>query len=230
MTIFGDDVPILVDDDRSPESDKIAAVAEKYGCSYMVGKERRGHFAGDIQTFVNAIVFGKEQQSDLTLKISQRVVPVLPAFREVFERAFADPKIMVALPGRPRHIARPMARFYSKFGILTDVVGIRTGAMEASDLVTVYRERFQNSKNLADALVETTWGHLIATKFPSGAAVLPELANPEPFKAKIYLRKSQAMEREYEQVAAMHGIKGQWNVAEWAVIEGSRYFCRPAKI
>lgn len=227
--IFGDDVAILIDDDRSENSDKIREIAEKYDCSYVCSEMQRGHFAGDLQTFVNSMVFCKSAKADVGLKISQRVIPVLPAFRECVEKAFENPQIQIALPGKinPRHIARPMARFYGQFGILTDVMAIRRDAMPPQELVDVYRKRFTGSPNHADSLIETTWGWILANRFPNAHVIIPEWTNHEPFKPKIYLRKSQALEREYAQIASMHGIEGTWNLAEWGMIERKNYLCRP---
>lgn len=227
--IFGDDVDICIDDDLSENSPKIREIAERYECGYVCSPVQRGHFAGDLQTFLTAIAFGKQTECDLVLKISQRVIPVLPAFREVAEKAFSNPEIIVALPGKPKmnQIARPAARFYSSFGILTDVVAIRNGALEPEELLDVYRKRFTTSTNHADSLIETTWGWLLAQKFKHSTAIIPEWTNHEAFKPKIYLRKSQAMESEYATLAAMHDLVGTWDVREWGLIEGKNYLCRP---
>lgn len=227
--IFGDDVPICIDDDKSESSGKIEAIAEKYDCYYVCSEKRRGHFAGDCQTIVNSLVFGNQIQSDISLKISQRVIPVLPRFREIFEEAFANPQIQIVVPGqiKQNQIARPAAMFFSKFGILTDVIGFRTGALDPTAFVDVYRERFQRGKNHADSLIETTIGYLIASRFKDAAVISDELANHKPFQPKIYLRKSQALEREYQQIADMHGIAGQWDLRDWGLVERADYFCRP---
>lgn len=227
--IFGDDVAILIDDDKSENSDRIREIAEKYDCSYVCSKMRRGHFSGDITTFINTLVFGKQVGCDIALKLSQRVVPVLPSFREAFEKAFANPQIQIVLPGKigNNQIARPSARFFQLFGILTDVAAFRNGAIEPEELVSIYRERFTTGKNHADALVETLFGHLLATKFKDSAVVLPELANYQPFKPKPYLRKSQCLEREYQALADMHGLTGSWDVRDWGLIERQGYLCRP---
>lgn len=227
--IFGDDVPICIDDDKSDQSPKIQEIAEQYGCGYVYGEKRRGHFCGDAQTITTALAFGQQTKSDVSLKISQRLVPILPRFRECIEEAFANPAIQIVVPGRIKmnQIARPSARFFSSFGLLTDVVAFRTGAIEPEEWIAFYRERFQKSTNHADSLIEITVGHLIATKFKDAAAVLDELANYTPFKPKIFLRKSQCLEREYEQLADMHNIKGSWSVLDWAQIEQRDYFCRP---
>src|SRR5207302_724487 len=70
--IFGDDVSICIDDDKSPESPKIEAVADKHGCHYICSTERRGHFAGDAQTIATCLAFGKQTGADYSLKLSQR--------------------------------------------------------------------------------------------------------------------------------------------------------------
>lgn len=230
--IFGDDVDICIDDDLSENSPTIQEISEQYGCGYVCGEKPRGHFAGDAQTIATALAFGQQTKSDVSLKLSQRVIPVLPRFRECIEEAFANPAIQIVVPGRIKmnQIARPSARFFASFGLLTDLVAFRTGAITPEEWIEFYRERFQKSTNHADSLIEVTVGHLIATKFKDAAMVLEELANYKPFAPKIFLRKSQCLEREYQQLADMHGIKGSWNILDWAQIEKQNYFCRPVQV
>lgn len=230
--IFGDDVPICIDDDKSEFSPKIQAIAEKYNCGYLCGPVQRGHFAGDAQTITTTLAFGKQMDADIALKLSQRVIPVLPRFRECIEEAFSNPAIKIVVPGRIRmnQIARPSARFFSSFGILTDLIAFRRDAIEPEDFIQFYRDRFQKSTNHADSLIEITIGSLMAERFKDASLALDELANHEPFKPKIYLRKAQALEREYQQVADMHGLTGSWNVLDWGMIEKQNYFCRPTQV
>lgn len=166
-TVLGGDVPILLSDDLSDRSCDIKALADKYDCDYAVGPGRRSHFSGDLQAFLCAIAFCDATESDAVIKMSQRFIPVLPAFREALERAFSNPAVMVGLPGKPseKQIARPAARFYAKFGILTDVVAMRRGCITGQAVFDVYRERVQHPKTKSDSFVETTWGWLLANRF-----------------------------------------------------------------
>lgn len=232
LRIFGDDCQIILSDDKSPESGRIREVADRYSCFYHCSKQRRSHFSGDIQSFVTAIEFSRLTGCDAALKLSQRLIPVLPKFRTSLEAALQERRINVALPGRmnPNQVARPQAKFYARFGFLTDVVAIRTGSITPEELIDTYRERFRKAQKHHDCLVETTWGHLLAHRFKDAYQIVHELTNHVPFKPKIYLRKAQSTVIDYQQVAAMEGLSGNYDLREWAVIEGKGYFCRPTTV
>lgn len=225
--LFGHDTPILISDDISDKSQQIKALADSLDCAYVVGEGQRGHFGGDMQAVLNSIVFGS--QSDVSLKISQRFIPVLPEFVDALERAFNNPRNKVALPGQmeARQIARPQAAFYGRFGILTDAIGIRTGAISEQELLDAYINRVRNPKARSDCFVETTFGWLLATKFKDAHVILPEWTNHKPFTAKVYLRKSQSNNNEYAKVAEMEDVKGDWDLREWGIIEKGFYMPKP---
>lgn len=231
-TIFGQDVPIILADDKSFESRAIEVLAEGLEVDYTCSPYRRSHFSGDWNAFVMSAAFASGLHKDIALKISQRLIPVLPRFRECIEEAFSDPNVQVALPGRPNptQIARPQSRFYSKFGILTDVLAFRNGAITSTELVDLYRKRFTEGKTHQESLVECTWGWLLANRFEGKFRVLPELTNHTPMEPKIFLRKSQSIPRDYEQVARMEGMtQTDWPLFEWGIMEGKDYRCRPTR-
>jgi hypothetical protein len=233
QTIFGEDTHILLSDDKSPESDAIAKLAARYGCDYLASNRRRSHFSGDMQAFVNAATYAHAADADIALKLSQRLIPVLPAFRECLERVFSNDNVSVASPGRPNRnqIARPQARFYTAFGILTDVLAFRRGSVTGADLIELYRERFTNAKSHGECLIETTWGALLSGPRLKGSHVtVPELTNHVPFQPKIYLRKSQSTTQDYQAVAALEDLHGNYDLREWIAIEKERYFCRPTAV
>lgn len=230
--LFGDDVPILVSDDHSNESKAIEQVADKRGWAYICGRKRRSHFSGDIQAFINGLKFSEQTESDAVIKLSQRFIPVLPGFKEAADQAFADDRTLVILPGQisKNQIARPAAGFYSRFGILTDVLAVRRGAITPEEFMEVYRRRVLEEKNRWDSFAETTWGWLIDTKFEKSNKRIPEWTNYVPFTPKLFLRKSQSTPAEYAAVAAMEGLTGEWDVREWIQIERERYKARPDRV
>lgn len=219
--IWGADVPILISDDRSPESAAMERLAEELECDYICPEKRRSHFSGDFQSFINGLVFALEIGADVVLKLSQRCIPVLPEFRTAMEQAFEDERCKVVLPGQlnPQQIARPGARFYRKFGILTDALAMRSDAIEPDELLGVYRER--NKGRPADSFAETTWGALLDKKFPTAHKILPEWTYHRPGQPKLYLRKSQSGSSDYQQVAMMEGLNVRdFDLREWIQIEG----------
>ena len=95
----------------------------------------------------------------------------------------------------------------------------------------VYRIRCRSAKKQADCLVESAWGWLLQHDLPGRHRLLSELAVYQPFKPKPYLRKAQCTADDYAKVAAMEGMTGrQWDVREWADIEGPKYFCRSKEV
>lgn len=231
--IFGPETECIVCDNVSPESPRIKEVAEKHDAAYSCITPRQSHFAADWQTFINGLVFARRVGADICMKISQRFVPVLPRFKGVLDAAFDNPQIWIVLPGRPqlRQIARPQARFYSKFGCLTDFVAMRVSEINPNMMLQRYRERVAHPKAKWDSLIECTIGDLIANEWKDHHLLAPELTNHVAFQPKLYLRKAQSTQAEYAKVAAMDGIKGNWNLEEWLRIEGKvLYFCKPTKV
>lgn len=196
-------------------------LAEELECDYICPDKRRSHFSGDFQSFINGLVFALEIGADIVLKLSQRCIPVLPEFRTAMERAFEDDRCMVVLPGQlnPQQIARPGARFYRKFGLLTDIVAMRSDAISPEELLRVYRER--NRGKPAESFSETTWGFLLEQKFGGHRhRLLDEWTHHQPGKPKLYLRKSQSSASDYQQVALMEGLKEfNFDLREWIQIE-----------
>lgn len=226
--IFGEETPILLSDDRSDASKDIQALALKYDCNYYGSNKRRSHFSGDCQAVINAIVFGRECGADIALKLSQRLIIVRPEFRTAMERAFADPEVQIALPGRiPKNqISRPSSVFYSRFGLLSDVVAIRPNAIEPEEFLSIYRDRCAVGKHPAESFVETSLGFILDKKFGGNKhRLVTEWSVHKQGQPKIYLRKSQSSSSDYQQIAMhedVHSPTG-WDLSEWKTIEGRNY-------
>lgn len=223
------DVPVLISDDASSESDAIKSIADAHSCDYCCSEKRRGHFANDMQTFINALIFGRELGVDIVIKCSQRLIPVQPRLLEPMFKAFSNPECQIVLPGRinRNQISRPSARFYGRFGILSDLVAMRVGCIEPDELLSIYRHRNTNGKP-SDSFSETTLGTLLATHFAGNRhRILDEWTNHRQGHAKLYLRKSQSSSSDYCQIAAMEGLvadHSRYPLAEWREIEtGGRY-------
>lgn len=226
--IFGPDTCILISDDKSTESEAIENLAKELSCDYVVSKKRMSHFSGDCQSLLNAIVFGRECGADIALKLSQRFILVRPEFRTAMEKAFADPEVQIALPGRiPKNqIARPSSVFYSRFGLLSDVVAIRPNAIEPEEFLSIYRDRCAVGKHPAESFVETSLGFILDKKFGGNKhRLLTEWSVHNQGQAKIYLRKSQSSSSDYQQVAMMENVHSPtgWDLREWREVELKNY-------
>lgn len=187
------------------------------------------HHSGDWQALINSLVFARQNKSHIAIKISQRLIPVHPEFWSPMFKAFEDDNVSIVVPGRldMKQVARPTARFFTKFPLLTDIVAMRVRDVKPEMLLQVYRDRFNGAKTHHDVLVEFAMNHLITTHFIGKTVTLDQWSRHEVFKPKLFLRRSQSIPSEYAKIAEMEGVKGDWNLAEWAVIEKKNYACRP---
>lgn len=222
--------PILISDDPAPESVHIENLAKEVGCDYRGARVRRGHFAADFQSLVNALVFAEAVGADVAVKASQRFIFRKPEAIDVLRKCFANPNIMAATPGQPKHHnGSAPARGFGTFGTLSDVVAIRVGAMSAEQLLHLYRARIIREKVPWASFIECLVDELHSNVFPGRTMKLAELTNPT--QDPIYLRRYQANEKDYRELALTHGFNGQFPLAEWGQIEpGNAYFCRPVVI
>lgn len=221
--------PILVCDDRAAESDAIKEYADQYGAQYRCSRVRRGHFAADFQSLVNAIVFAQSTGSDVAVKISQRFVFRKPESIDVIRKCFENPNIMAASPGQPKVTAGSAgARGFGAFGTLSDIVAIRTGALSPEQLLHLYRARLLREKVPWASFIECVVDELHNNVFPGRTIKIPELTNPTA--DPIYLRRYQATENQYRQLAHENGFNGLFPLTEWREIEKMGYMCKPKVI
>jgi len=227
LRLFGEDTLVLVSDDRSPNSDAIKAIADKHGAGYVVGEKRCSHFSGDLQCFINASKFGELTGCDVIIKISQRFVPAHEQFVNVLLSPFEEPGVAMVFPGQPKknQMARPGAMFYSGFGLLTDCVAWRPKELMAGQIESFYRDQLTDvtDQKKGKHLVEVTFGRIAAKLLDGRIRSLDALANHHIGKPKLFLRKAQSNRGEYINLAKQHGIEGDFDVREWAAIEGKDY-------
>lgn len=219
--------PILVSDDRGPESDMIRNTAEEHAASYRCPKIRKGHFANDYASIMNAVAFAEAAGADVAIKVSQRFIFRKPESIDVIHKTFSDPNIMVATPGQPRVMpgkGKP-ADGFGKFTILSDVVMIRVGAITPMELLVLYRSRLLRENVPWASFIECTVDELHHSKFPGRTAKIEELTNPTP--DPIYLRRYQAVTAQYQELALSHGFNGPFPLIEWAALDGRNYICKP---
>lgn len=228
--VFGD-VPILVSDDLSESSGAIKAVAETLGCAYVCPPSRRSHTSGDLQSFINGAAFATQMGSDVVLKLSQRLIPMARLDKLILPH-FENPETWIVIPGQPdlNTFARPSAKFFNKFTALTDIVAWRPERLPAAKLAELYRAQCSGAKQRSDQFIEVFWGTLTTGDYKDHSVYVKELANPQLGKAKAFLRKAQSHQHEYANLAAAHGIAGDWTTAEWAHIEKKGYMALATKL
>jgi hypothetical protein len=224
------DSPILISDDKSDQSDDIKKLAEEFGCAFSGSTIRRGHFAGDIQSAVNGLSFAEQVGADIMLKLSQRLIPVLPKFREFIEQPFEDQRIRIVVPGRisSSQIRLPQSKFFSGMGILTDVYAIRVGSISPQQFLNNYLDGMKFGRFASALLVECSIGKLLASHFNGSSYISMDLANHKPSEPMAFLRKAQADPNAYQMIASLHGLTGgNYDTREIGAIEGRGYLCRP---
>lgn len=224
------DSSILVSDDRGPESEMIRQTAEEHGAIYRCPAIRKGHFANDYASIMNSVAFAEAAGADVAIKVSQRFIFRKPESIDVIHKTFSDPNILAATPGQPRVMPGKgrAANGFGKFTILSDVVMIRVGAITPEDLLIMYRERLLREKVAWASFVECAVDELHSNKFPGRTARVEELTNPTT--DPIYLRRYQAAEGQYRELASSHGFGGIFPTVEWAQIEQRNYLCKPVVV
>lgn len=219
--------PILVSDDRGPESDMIRQLAEEHGVAYRGSTKRRGHFASDYLSIMNSVAFAEAAGADVAIKVSQRFIFRKPESIDVIHKVFSDLNIMAATPGQPRVMPGKgkAANGFGNFTILSDVVMIRVGAITPEELLIMYRSRILREKTNWKTFIEGAVDELHHNKFPGRTAKIQELTNPT--EDPIYLRRYQAKEQQYRDLALSNGFEGVFPLCEWAQIEQRNYLCKP---
>lgn len=221
--------PVLVSDDRANESPGIESLASRYSAAYICSKIRRGHFAADMNSLVNALVFAKARECDVAVKVSQRFIFRKPESIEWIKRCFENPEICAATPGQPTQVngASRASKGFAAFTTLSDVVAIRVGSISPEELIAMYREKFVTDRAPWGSFIEVAVDQLHSKKFPGRTLKIDQLTNPNPPEDPIYLRRYQTSPELYHKLAAEHGIGGKFTVEEWGAIEGRKYLCKP---
>lgn len=228
---FRPDAPILVSDDPSQETPHITKLCEEMNVQYRGARTKRGHFAGDFQSMVNALAFGEANGCDLTLKISQRCIFRRPEAIEAIEKAFENPNIMVATPGKPTvHTGSRPSQGFGAFGTLSDLVIWRVGCMTGEQLLHLYRARLMREKVPWASFVECLVDELHSNTFPGRSVKIEEVTNPTPPQDPMFLRRYQIDEKVYRELALKHGWNAQFHLGEWGQLEQGAYLCKPVVV
>lgn len=227
--VFGPDVPILLSDGKSVNSDKMCELAERYDAFYVGESENRGHFCGCQQTTINSLVFGQQMNADVTLKCNQRFILLRPELVGILEMVFGNPEIQLALPGRPDPAGITGSKFYASFPYLVDCVAWRTGAIDPEFAKSSYESSWKNGTHPHAAYTETWYSNLIKERFTKQHAILNCLTNNYKNQPKFFLRKIQSSRQEYVDLAVENKMESfEFPVCEWAALKGSSYKPRPA--
>lgn len=228
--IFGTETPILVADDRSPNSGQIESIAGKYGAAYTCSRVRRGHFAGDLAGIVAGLAFAESHGADVFVKVSFRLILLDPQLRNDFENYFTNMPIDLALPQRlhPSQTIDKRGAGFLAMPLLTDVILFRVGVISPQMLIDLYRKKVATEgKTVKHAsFIEALFVDLKHELGPRCMA-LNELSCHVPGQPHRFLRKIQNHRQQFVDLAQSLGISGPFVTDEWARIDGPNYRPRP---
>lgn len=71
-------LPILINDDCSPEALELNALCREYGAEFRSNKQRSGHTVGDISAYLCGLQWAASLGVDLLVKMSRRFIPLHP--------------------------------------------------------------------------------------------------------------------------------------------------------
>jgi len=232
--VFGDDLPIQVRDDRSPETPQNRAIAGQHRCSFKTNDSPVGHFQGDMQAFIDALALAEHVGADVAVKTSQRFMIIHKDVKRIVEERFAaNPAVAAVFPGSPnaRLIHRGHTKF-AKFAMLTDVAFMRVGPgmLSAQWLKEAYEHQIHHSKSYQDQFVEVFWDAVRNSALENRVHLCPEITDHSGRHAKYFLRRYQNLSGEYLAWAERFGIPDarhkQWTTAERASLH-KHYDPRP---
>lgn len=216
---FGKETPIVVRDDRSTESHLVEQVAAKHDCYYACNDTPLGHFAGDIQAFIDALALAEQVGADVAIKISQRAMVSHPGIRAVVEHYFErNPDIDVLMPGRPNaRKIREGHKQFARFPCLTDIVFMRASKIQPAMIKEQYEDQVRNGQRYHDSFVEVFWDKMRNQHLGGRVLTIPEITDHEQGRPCFYLRRYQNRPEEYESRARRFGIaEGPWVLGERA--------------
>lgn len=226
--IFGD-VPILVSDGASPNSDKISDIADRYGAYYWCDGVNAGHFQGCMANSINALAFAKENDCDFALKINQRFILVHDGIKAIIEQVFAHPHIALAMPGRADPVQlNPQSRFHASFPLQPDCIFMRVKDVDPGKLTEQYRARCANKADKYGSYTEIFWMDRVNNEYKGRWSALHCLTVRRRGWPCFFIRKAMAGPGDYMKAAQDVGLKlFNFPVSEWARLRGKFYYPMP---
>ncbi len=223
------DAAVLVSDDRSDQTDEIDAISAEYDSAFVTSNARRGHCGGKIQSVVSGLSFAQQEGADILLVLNQRLVPVLPVFREYVEGPFTDLRTNIMVAGRTTksQISLPSSKYFNGLGLLTDVLGIRVGSISPADFLKAYTDGYKHGGFFIGLLIEPFLGKLIGSYFKESTHVSYSLGDAKVI-APAFLRREQGTSADYQALASQRGIAGEFDCRDWLEIEPNTLMMRPS--
>lgn len=215
--VFGDDLPITITDDPSIDSHMVEAVAARRDCYYNRPDVPLGHFAGDIQTFIDALELADQKGADIAIKMSQRCMVAHKDLRAIIEAKFRNPLTAIVMPGRPNpNFIRVGHQQFARFPILTDMVFMRREHVSSRTIKDEYEAQLAKGKEYHDCFVEVFFDRLRNNQYRDRVELCEEITNHRGGQPPYYIRRYQNLPEHYTQMAERFGIHrtGTWELEE----------------
>lgn len=221
--------PVLISDDVSEASGQIKSVAEKYGCAYTCSRVRKNHFAGDLQSIINSLVFAKSVGADVACKISLRLILMDPKLKDMMADRFTNHLCSMIAPCKvqPNQLLRRESMTFTMLPLLTDFLAFKVSDIQPQELIDHYRNKLSSERVKHAALIEALACDLAHGKFKDRHYISDELGRHQPGQPHRFLRKCQNNQIQYLDLARHLGIAGEFNTFEWSKLEGVNYSPRP---
>lgn len=98
------DIPILVIDDHSPQWEEVAILSRKHKAEFIVNEARLNHWAGDLNVFRKGLIWAKENNIDLLLKLSRRRIVYKSIVQELLNLANQTYKLGISFYSNPAYL------------------------------------------------------------------------------------------------------------------------------
>lgn len=223
--------PILVSDDRSDNSPLIESAACKYGAAYICTRVKKGHFAGDLQSIINGLVFAESNGCDVLVKCSQRFILLDKQIKGDLDNYCLTKDMSLGLPQK-LHPAQTITKSgvgFCQLPILTDFIAIRIGRITPQGLLDKYKRKVLTEKVNHRSFVEAVFNdyrHEMGEK----CVLLNELSTHIPGVPHRFMRKVMNHRAQYLDLARSVGIEGSFDTREWSGIQGVNYQPRPVVV
>lgn len=225
--IFGTS-PILVSDDKSDASPLIESAACKYEAAYICTRVKKGHFAGDLQSIINGLVFAESNGCDVLVKCSQRFILLDKQIKGDLDNYCLTKDMSLGLPQKlhPGQTISKSGVGFCQLPILTDCIVIRVGKLTPEHLLERYKRKVMTEKFAHSSYVEAVFNDF-RHEMGANCVLLNELSTHLPGVQHRFLRKVQNHRQQYIDIARSVGIDGSFDTREWAAIHGANYRPRP---
>jgi hypothetical protein len=124
----GVNIPVLVHDDSSGDKN-LQEICRKYGCNFTSTRTKYGHFAGDVASVHNGLIWAENKKIDVLIKMSRRFIPLFDWTKSLLETIEKNPNFTYGnrcnhfdFPLRTECVAYVVKKWINNLGELKKVI------------------------------------------------------------------------------------------------------------